>query len=232
MSIQIQQRIRPRSAILAAVATALSLSLFCSASLQSGHAEIPIAESAAQTRPLQVGDPAPRFIVETVDHQPFLFDPNQLQRPAVVISFQGGWCPHCNFHLSELREVIPAMDELGIDVLFLSGDRPELLYRSLTSETKMAIADLDYRILSDANAEAAIRFGIAFEAASRTIERRREKGDDIAGSSMLRRGILPVPSVFAIGVDGKVAFSFSNSNYRVRLPADELLQVAGGLIRT
>jgi peroxiredoxin len=150
----------------------------------------------------------------------------------MVISFRGGWCPHCNFHLSELREVIPAVDDLGIDVLFLSGDRPEILYRSLAAETRQAIDDLDYRILSDANAEAAIRFGIAFEVAAGTIERRNELGDDIAGSSMLRRGILPVPSVFAIGVDGKVAFSYSNPDYRVRLPADKLLAVARDLVRT
>jgi peroxiredoxin len=206
--------------------------VFCSASLQFGHAEKPIAKSAEHTRPLQVGDSAPRFIVETVDHQPFVFDPDRLQRPVMLISFRGGWCPHCNFHLSELREVIPAIDDLGIDVLFLSGDRPELLYRSLTSETQQSIADLNYQVLSDANAEAAIRFGVAFEAAAETIERRRAAGDDIAGSSMLRRGILPVPSVFAIGVDGKVAFSFSNPNYRVRLPADDLLDVARGLVRT
>jgi peroxiredoxin len=232
MATSFQQRVRPRSAILVAIAAALTLSVLYSASLQYQHAEVPIADSAEETRPLQVGELAPRFIVETVDHRPFVFDPDRLERPVLVISFRGGWCPHCNFHLAELREVIPAVDQLGIDVLFLSGDRPELLYRSLKAETNEAIDDLDYRILSDANAEAAIRFGIAFEASAETIERRHEKGDDIAGSSMLRRGILPVPSVFAIGRDGKVAFSFSNPDYRVRLPADKLLQVARSLVRT
>ena len=75
MTTSYQPRIRPRSMILAAIAIALSLSLIYSASMQSGQAEIPIAESAEQTQPLQVGDSAPRFIVETVDYQPFVFDP-------------------------------------------------------------------------------------------------------------------------------------------------------------
>ena len=109
-------------------------------------------------------------------------------------------------------------DALGIDLLFLSGDRPGLLYRSLKRETRESIAGLDYRILSDADAQAALAFGIAFEASAKTIDRRHMQGDDIEESSMLRRGILPVPSVFAIDTDGVIAFAYSNADYKIRAP--------------
>ena len=89
-----------------------------------------------------------------------------------------------------------------------------------------ASADLDYQILSDADAQAAIAFGIAFKASQKTIDRRNQKGQDIEASSMLRHGVLPVPSVFAIDRNGVIAFAYSNPNYKVRLPAEELLQVA------
>jgi peroxiredoxin len=111
-------------------------------------------------------------------------------------------------------------------VLFLSGDRPNLLYRSLNRETRQSIENLGYQILSDADAQAAIAFGVAFEVSARTIDRRNMKGDDIEGSSMSRHGILPVPSVFAVGTDGVIAFSYSNADYKIRLPADQLLEVA------
>jgi peroxiredoxin len=215
-----------RHANVGAVFFALLLSLACSVSMQYGHADGPVAKDAAGIKPLQVGQAAPRFIVETVDRDPFVFDPQSLERPVLLVSFRGGWCPYCNLHLSELRHVIPDIDARGVDVLFLSGDRPGLLYRSLDAETQADIASLDYTLLSDADAQAAIALGIAFEASSMTVERRREKGDDIEGSSMLRRGILPVPAVFAIGTDGKVAFAYANPDYKVRLPADELLAVA------
>ena len=43
---------------------------------------------------------------------------------------------------------------------------------------------------------------------------------------MSRHGVLPVPAVFAVDRHGKVVYSFVNANYKVRLPADELLDVA------
>ncbi len=221
----ITTRINSSTTMLAALGGLLTLSLNSSLSMQYGHADVPIAATAAEVSPLSVGDPAPRFTVKTVSRDTFEFDPRQLERPVVTISFRGGWCPFCNLHLAELRSVIGDMDALGADVLFLSGDRPELLIESLEAETREAVAELDYRILSDADAQAAIAFGIAFRASDRTIARRMQKGQDIDGSSMQRHGVLPVPSVFVIDRDGQIAFAYSNPDYRVRLPADELLRV-------
>lgn len=220
---------KPGAMTAALLGIVMALSLITSASMKFGHSGPPIAESAEQTQPLQVGDAAPPFIVETVDYEPFVFDPRALERPVMLVSFRGGWCPHCNLHLSELKHVIPAVRELGIDVIFLSGDRPDLLYQSLKRETQEDIGKLNYRILSDADAQAAIALGIAFEVSDATIQRRQSQGDDIESSSMLRHGVLPVPSVFAVDMDGIVAFAYSNADYKVRLPADELMQVAVAL---
>ncbi len=226
MMIRVLDRFNGRSAILGAISASMLLSLLCSLSIQYGHADVPVAETAKQITPLQVGQSAPRFTVETVDKKTFEFDPRGLDRPAIVIMFRGGWCMYCNAHLSELRHVIPEITASGVDVLFLSGDRPELLYRSLERETQDDIEGRDYRILSDARANAAIAFGIAYRVPDMVIERRHANGDDIAESSMTRHGVLPVPSVFAIGRDGIIAFAFSEPNYKIRLPADELLEVA------
>ena len=219
-------QLNPRSAILGALSTVLFLSLTCSMYMQFGHADVPIAETAEMAQPLAVGQSAPHFVVRTVADEPFEFDPRNLERPVVVITFRGGWCPFCNMHLSELKDVVAEIDSLGVEVLFLSGDRPELLYSTLSRETQEDIEGLDYQILSDADAQAAIAFGIAFKASQKTIDRRNEKGQDIADSSMLKHGILPVPSVFAIDRDGMIAFAYSNPDYKIRLPSDELLQVA------
>jgi len=220
------EQLNPRATVLYALFGVLFLSLACSMSMQYGHADVPIADSAEMAQPLQVGQSAPRFTVMTVDNEPFEFDPRNLERAVVAITFRGGWCPFCNMHLSELKDVVSEINALGVDVIFLSGDRPEMLYASLSRETQEEIAGLDYQILSDADAQAAIAFGIAFKASQKTIDRRNEKGQDIDDSSMLRHGVLPVPSVFAIDTDGMIAFAYSNPDYKIRLPADELLQVA------
>lgn len=230
MSKLVTGQFNARSTVLSLLSAALFLSLVCSMSVQYGHADTPVAATAEEIQPLIVGDVAPRFSVETVDHQSLVFEPRDLERPVLLISFRGGWCPFCNMHLSELRHVIGDINALGVDVLFLSGDRPELLYKSLKQETQQDIADLDYQILSDADAQAAIALGIAFKAPQMAIDRRAEKGDDIVGSSMARHGVLPVPSVFAVAQDGIIAFAYSNADYKVRLPADELLTVVKGLV--
>jgi peroxiredoxin len=197
-----------------------------SIAIQAGHADVPVAESADLIQPLIAGDPAPRFIVETVEGLPFDFNPAELERPAVLLTFRGGWCPFCNMYLSDMRHVIPEIRALGVDVLFLSGDRSELLFESLKQETQDDIAALDYTLLSDADAQAAMALGIAFKASQGTINRRREKQQDIDGSSMVKHGVLPVPAVFAIDQDGMIRFAFTNADYKIRLPADELLAVA------
>ncbi len=215
-----------RRFVLGVFPAALLVSLICSGSIQYGHADTPIAESAEDVQPVAVGETAPRFTVQTVDEQNFEFDPRKLERPAILISFRGGWCPYCNLHLSELRHVIPQIEELDVDLLFLSGDRSELLYDSLSQETQEDIDGLGYTILSDANAHAAVALGIAFRAPERYLTLLPEHGADIEASSMSRHGVLPVPAVFAVDRQGKVAYSFVNANYKVRLPADELLDVA------
>lgn len=219
-------RLPLRTLVLVALALALATSLVISTSIRYGHADVPVAETAADIQPLTAGDRAPRFSVETVNNERFDFDPRELQRPAILISFRGGWCPYCNMHLSELRSAIPQIADMGVDVLFLSGDRPELLLASLSRETQDNINGLGYTILSDANAQAAMALGIAFKASDRTIRRRNERGDDIERSSMARHGVLPVPAVFAINREGRIEFAYANPDYKIRVSADELVAAA------
>jgi peroxiredoxin len=225
------ERLDPQLMIVSVFSATMILSLVCSLSVQQGHAGGIVADSAQQIEPLQTGQQAPAFVVRSADDESFAFNPKVLARPVVIVTFRGGWCPYCNMHLSELRTVVPEISAMGIDVLFLSGDRPELLYASLAANTQEVISDLDYRIYSDADAQAAIALGIAFRASDRTINRRHDKGQDIGESSMERHGVLPVPAVFAIDQSGVIRFSFVEANYKVRLPADELLAIAKELVQ-
>lgn len=191
------------------------------------YAELPA--SAEEIDPLRAGDRAPSFTVRTVQNHPFSFDPENLQRPTIFISFRGGWCPYCNMHLSELRTVIPDIRELGFDVFFLSGDRPEVLHDGLKKETKEDLAGLDYVILSDADIRAALAFRTAFRVADDYIAKLDKRGFDIADSSIRRYGALPVPAVYVIDRSGQIVYDYVNADYKVRLPADELLEVARGI---
>lgn len=185
-----------------------------------------IAASAEEIDPVKTGEKAPAFTVRTVDNEAFVFDPEHLDKPAILITFRGGWCPYCNLHLSELRNVVPELQDMGIDVYFLSGDRPELLYESLKRETQEDIEGLGYTILSDADLAAARALGIAFHVPDSMVTGMQERGRDIDGSSMQNFQALPVPAVYIVDEDGEVTYSFVEADYKVRLPAEDLLEAA------
>ena len=171
--------------------------------------------SADLTTPLKSGDRAPNFTVRTVDDKPYVFDPDNLENPTILISFRGGWCPYCNMHLSELRTVIPEIRESGYDILFLSNDRPELLYSSLKQETQDDIDGLDYVILSDADMNAAMALGTAFRIDKGLTDYLEQKGRDVAGSSIGKHNALAVPAVYVIDRSGKIVFDFVQPDYKI-----------------
>ena len=207
----------------------LAMSLACSLSIRHGHADSPVADDAASIQPLGAGDRAPEFIVQDVDGDNFHFDPQDLERPVILVTFRGGWCPYCNMHLSELRHVLPELEAQDIDIYFLSGDRPDQLIASLAPETRDDVNKLGYTLLSDASATAAIALGIAFRVDSSLAERLTSRGRDVAASSLDSGGVLPVPAVFAIDAAGNIAFAHTNADYKLRLSADELRKVAAAL---
>ncbi len=217
--------------IRANVASLLLIALFSTGLfLQQAGAEPFVADRAEDVRPVAAGERAPAFELRTVDDEPYRFDPGNLERPVLLILFRGGWCPYCNLHLSELRHVIPDIRALGVDIVFLSGDRPEVLYEGLSDDTQADIAGLDYRIYSDAAAHAAEALGVAFRVDVSYIDKLEEHGVDTSGSSIDRKGILPVPAVFAVGTDGIVTFSEAIPDYRERVAPETVLDVAERLV--
>lgn len=210
-----------------ALGAVMSLTLFCSQSamvVAEEYASLPA--SADETTPLKTGDAAPSFEVQTVDGEAYSFDPASLEKPTVLISFRGGWCPYCNLHLSELRHVVPQLNEQGVDVLFLSGDAPSELYSSLKDETQEDIAGLGYTILSDANIEAGLAFGTAFRTGEGLGPRLESRDYKVAKGSIGQHNALSVPFVYVVNTAGEIVFDFVEPDYKIRLPADELLAAA------
>jgi len=207
-----------------ALGAVLTVTLFCS------HASRVIAEenynlpsSADETTPLTTGDKAPHFTVMDVDGNDYDFDPSSLDAPTVLISFRGGWCPYCNLHLSELRKVVPELQDRGIDVLFLSGDSPDQLYAGLKQETQDDIDGLGYKILSDANIEAGRAFGTAFRTSDGLNDYLKEKNYDVSRGSVGQYSALSVPFVYVVDGNGDIVFDFVEPDYKIRLEPGALL---------
>lgn len=178
------------------------------------------APSAEAARPLAVGDKAPDFTASRVNNTPYRFSAGHLDRPAVLIFYRGGWCPYCNMQMADMHTVEPKLRAAGFDVLFVSTDRPELLYSSLKDQT------IDYTLLSDPQLLAAQAFHIAFHVDDEIYAQQLKYGVDLEKTTGTKLHALPVPSVFIVDKTGVIRFVFSNPDFRVRLRADELWKVA------
>jgi peroxiredoxin len=192
-----------------------ALSIFLAMSVQ---AEIPT--DPAQVQPLPVGARSPTFAGLTTEGKVRSFTPDGFRQPTIVIFYRGGWCPYCNMQLSDLRLVEPRLREQGFEIVFLSTDRPEILYTSLKA------TDIHYTLLSDSHLEAAKAFHVAYHLDDATISKQKHYGVDLEKTTGTTLHELPVPSVFIIDTSGTIRYVYSNPDYTIRLGADALLAAA------
>ncbi len=178
------------------------------------------APNAKAVEPLKVGEHAPEFTVSRADNTPYVFSAHDLGKPYVLIFYRGGWCPYCNGQLADLHLVEPKLRASGFGVIFLSTDRPELLYASLKNP------DIPYTLLSDPTLKAAQAFHIAFHLSDREIAEQLKWGVDLEKTTGTKAHALPVPSVFIVDSSGVIRFVYSNPDFTVRLGANELWQAA------
>ena len=172
------------------------------------------------SRDLSVGARAPIFAARTTEGALRTFEPDSYKKPTVVLFYRGGWCPYCNAQLSDLHLVEPKLRKSGFEIVFLSTDRPELLYSSLKA------TGIHYTLLSDSHLEAAKAFHVAYHVDDATLAKMKEYGVDLEATTGTKEHELPVPSVFIIDTSGTIRFVYSNPDYRIRLGADALWTAA------
>jgi len=185
-----------------------------------------IFNNAESVQPLQVGSLPPHFSVRSADGNLIVVKPSELLKPVVLTFFRGGWCPYCNRHLAEMRTVEANLKNLGFDVWFMSIDKPELLYESLSEP------DIGYTLYSDSELEATKAFGIGFIVDDATHEKYLGYGIDLSNASGFDHHVLPAPSTFILGEGGRVHFQYTNPDYTVRLAPTELLAAASSYIES
>ncbi|MCH6258529.1 AhpC/TSA family protein [Puniceicoccaceae bacterium K14] len=180
---------------------------------------------ANSIRPVLIGSDAPNAAVLDSEGKSVELAEIYDGKPTIVVFYRGGWCPYCNTHLQELVEVEPQLIELGYQIIALSPDAPSKLQESTEK------GGLNYSLFSDSPHEAAEAFGVAFTLEERTLERYKKK-DRLGGwSDGVNQDKLPVPSVFIVTGDQKIAFQYVDPNFRSRMPGDLLLAAAKSSLR-
>jgi peroxiredoxin len=172
-----------------------------------------------KVQPIAKGASVPDVTLRTVDGKSFSLRAETTAKPTVIIFYRGGWCPYCNAHLADVQKSEKDLLAMGYQILAICPDRASALRATMDDDK------LTYTLLSDADMQATGAFGLAYGL------------DDAAAAKYKSFGVpltaqhdghfwLPVPAVYIVGKDGKIAFAHWDPDYRVRLSGTELLKAA------
>ncbi|EAY29233.1 peroxiredoxin-like family protein [Microscilla marina] len=175
----------------------------------------PLPEKAEDVSPLLVGEKIPKVTLNNTKGEAINLQKMVSNKPTVLIFYRGGWCPYCNRQLAGLQKIEKQVLALGYQIVAISPDSPQNLKKTMDKNT------LSYTLVSDASADAAKAFGIAFRAP-------KKYGRWLSKSSGGKNteNILPVPSVFVLNKKGTIKFEYINPNYKERLSPELLLAAA------
>jgi peroxiredoxin len=179
-----------------------------------------VVKHSGHVRPLGEGSVVPRVMVRTADGKEVDLRSVVTREPTVLVFYRGGWCMYCRKQLGQLKAIRPDLTAMGYQVVAVSPDKPSGL-RELDGKL-----NLDYTLLSDAQAKAVKAYGLGFRLDAATRAKYQSYGINLEDASGYDHHVLPVPAVYLIGTDGVVDFLHYDPDYKKRLSPDELLAEA------
>lgn len=180
-----------------------------------------IVRTGAGAKAPRTGDMAPTFTLSDARGKDVSLQKLLGEGLAVLTFYRGQWCPYCDMQLRAYQEVLPQIRALGANLVAISPQTPD---ESLSTAEKRNLA---FSVLSDVGNKVAHSYGLVFKVPAGLDGVHKAFGIDLAKSNGDSTNELPVPGVFIIGRDGRIAFSFVNADYRERLEPAELLRRLG-----
>jgi peroxiredoxin len=137
--------------------------------------------------------------------------------PAILCFYRGGWCPYCNIQLRAYQRVLP---EIAAWKGQLAAISPQLPDGTLSTAERN---ELQFPVLSDVRNEVARRFGLVYVLAQEIRSALWANGKALPPINGDESWELQVPATFVIAQDGRVALSFVEVDYRIRLEPELIL---------
>jgi peroxiredoxin len=139
--------------------------------------------------------------------------------PAVVIFYRGGLCPSCQKSLSKIDKALPQIHEPGTRVIAIS---PQTV--AITKSTAV-VNGLPFHVLSNSGLKVAREFGLDFELKPETVKVFQNNGIDFTEASGSGSWELPVPIMYIISQDVRIAWAYANEDFKVRAQPERVIVV-------
>jgi peroxiredoxin len=176
-----------------------------------------MAESEILDLAVKKGEIAPDFCLPDSNGNMVSSVDLRAKGPLVVIFFRGNWCPYCDATLRMVRKYTPHFKARGATVVAISPQTVE------ESAKIVKDAGLNFPVLSDINSEYAQLCNIAYVLDDVLRPIFEQLGVNIAETNADDSYILPIPATYVIQTDGRVAYSFLETDFTKRAePVDVL----------
>ncbi len=169
------------------------------------------ALAAAGRTMLRAGDAAPGFILPDQHGRPVRLADRLALGPVVVLFTRGGWCPFCTMVLRAWADALTALQDAGGDLLAISP-QPVPACGSVAERDLLA-----YPVLSDRDGAVAAAYGVDWEVPEAVRPVFLRLGHDLAALNGDGRWRAPLPAVFVVGGDGRIALAHADRAMARRL---------------
>lgn len=153
---------------------------------------------------LGLGDHLPDFALEDGAGRTWTSSELLDRGPLVLALFRGDWCPYCDLTMAALEEARPAIEALGATAVGIMPDGREHIARTA------ARRGIGYLLLSDPANAFSRTCGLAYDLSPDHIRLHRERGRDLPARHRDTTWRLPVPAVFVVEPNARVAFAFAD----------------------
>jgi len=170
----------------------------------------------------EVGEAMPPFVLP--DHEGRLVSLNEfLQKgPAVIAFHRGHWCPFCRLSMMALADIEQQLKPAQIIAISTETQRYTRILRDQTGAM--------FPVLTDMDAAYAMSLGIAVMLDDKLAHMIAEAGWDVPLYQGGKEWLQPIPAVFVLSADGKIAARHIDPDYRQRMEIDELLRCVGQVL--
>lgn len=177
---------------------------------QPAPSPVPSTPEEAATKALKVGQTVPEGVAfrnssgERVELATLLKD-----GPVVAMFYRGSWCPFCTSSLKQFEGYKGEIEAAGGRIIAVT---PELPQFTAAPGEKHGVS---FKVYSDEGLDAGRKFGVVYTDTRYGSRLAQFNGND--------RGELPLGATYVIGTDGKIAWAFTGSDYKVRAKPEEAL---------
>jgi peroxiredoxin len=137
--------------------------------------------------------------------------------PVVVVFHRGHWCPYCRMSARALAAAQPRIAAAGGQLVAILPERAAYAARL------KAQAGADYPFLSDMDNGYAMSLGLVFWMGRELARLYRANANAVSRYQGNDGWMVPLPAIFVVGRDGRVAARFVDPDYRRRMAIDDLV---------